>query len=292
MDSSSISITALYTGQIWYEHGLSAKFLTSPTSKLMYQILKPVEFFAEKLVGVNIRDLLLQRHVIMDHRIRQLIETEGVCQILEIASGLSPRGHTFSKEFPHLHYVEADLPDMASRKHKLLRKENALSPNYKVVTCNFFETGGPSGLDYVIDTYLDNSKPTIIITEGLVNYFDLQTISNVWKKIQQLTNQFPSAWYMTDLVPRLQHESSYKYARLAELFMRGVVRANVNLHYGSDQEIVDGFQACGFAETRVHHPEDYYASLDIPQTRSESLIRVVESRISQEKPRQGMTPAS
>jgi len=279
MDSSNISFTALYTGHVWYEHGMSAKFFTSTKSNIMYKALQPVEYFAEKVVGVNLRDLLLQRHLIMDHRIRTLIENEGVTQILEIACGLSPRGYTFSKEYPELRYVEADLPGMASRKQRLLKEKHALTPNHDVTTCNCFESGAPSGLDYVLQEYLDTSKPTIIITEGLINYFDLETISGVWKNMQQLATCFPKAWYITDLMPRLKHASSYKYVRAGELFLSGLARANVNLHYGTNREIFEGFQACGFSETKVHQPEDYYDQLPIPRSRAESVVRVVEARV-------------
>ena len=279
MDSSNISFTALYTGHVWYEHGMSAKFFTSAKSSIMYKALQPVEYFGEKVVGVNLRDLLLQRHLIMDHRIRHLIENEGVTQILEIACGLSPRGYTFCKEYPELRYVEADLPGMAAKKKRLLNDKNALSPNHEVVTCNFFESGAPSGLDYVLQECLDTSKPTIIITEGLINYFDLETISGVWKNMQHLATSFPKAWYITDLMPRLKHASSYKYVRAGELFLATIARAKVNLHYGTNREIFEGFQACGFSETTVHQPEDYYDQLPIPQSRAESVVRVVEARV-------------
>ena len=279
MDSSSISFTALYTGHVWYENGMSAKFFTSAKSNALFRILQPVEYFADKVVGVNLRDLLLQRHVIMDHRIRHLIENEGVTQILEIASGLSPRGYLFSQEYPELRYVESDLPGMASRKKELLRNENALAPNHEVITCNFFESGAPSGLDYVLQEVLDTSKPTIIITEGLINYFDLDTISGVWRNMQNLATVFPKAWYITDLMPRLTHASSYKYVRVAKFFLSGIARADVNLHYGTNKEIFDGFQGCGFTETTVHQPEDYYGKLPIPECKSESVVRVVEARV-------------
>ncbi|OUS30240.1 hypothetical protein A9Q99_07145 [Gammaproteobacteria bacterium 45_16_T64] len=279
MDSSNISFTALYTGHVWFEHGMSARFFTSPRSSIMYNAMKPFEYFSKKVVGVNLRDLLLQRHLIMDHRIRQLIENEGVTQIIEIACGLSPRGYTFSKEYPNLRYVEADLPGMASRKKSLLEEEGGLADNHEVVTCNFFESGAPSGLDYVLQEVLDTSRPTIIITEGLINYFDLDTISGVWSQMQSLSSVFPNAWYLTDLMPRLKHSAAYKYVRIGEKLIGKIARADVNLHYSGNQEIFDGFQACGFSETTVHQPEDYYDTLPIPQSRSESVVRVVEAKV-------------
>ena len=43
MDTSGISFTALYTGQVWYQNGMSAQFFTSPRGNLMYHLMKPVK---------------------------------------------------------------------------------------------------------------------------------------------------------------------------------------------------------------------------------------------------------
>ena len=74
MDTSSISFTALYTGHVWYKHGMSARFFTSPRADLMYNAVRPINFVGEQLLGMSLSDMLLQRHRIMDHRVRQLIE--------------------------------------------------------------------------------------------------------------------------------------------------------------------------------------------------------------------------
>lgn len=279
MDSSNISFTALYTGHVWYENGMSAPFFTSALGRVMYHSMRPAEMFASQFVGANLKQLLLQRHTIMDHRIEQLIQEEGVTQILEIACGLSPRGYKFSRNYPGIHYVEADLPGMAKRKKNLLQKEQALSNQHEVVSCNFFESGAPNGLDYVLHEKLDPTQPTIIITEGLVNYFPLDTIETVWKKISTLAKVFPKAWYMTDLIPKFENSPSYKYIRAGKWALGTVASADVSLHYTSDQAIEQGFKNCGFSEVTVHIPEDYYQKLPIPKSKAPTFIRVVEAKV-------------
>ena len=131
MDSSGISFTALFTGHVWYESGMSARFFTSPKGELLYRGLAPVEYVSKRTFGFNVHDMLLQRHLIMDHLIEQHIKNEGVTQILEIASGYSPRGYTLSRKFPQLHYIEADLPHMAKRKTELLAQHKGFGPHHK-----------------------------------------------------------------------------------------------------------------------------------------------------------------
>ncbi len=279
MDTSSISFTALYTGHVWYKNGMSARFFTSSRADLMYNAMRPVNFAGDLLLGMNLGDMLLQRHRIIDHRIEQLIEQEGVTQILEIACGLSPRGYKFSRKYPKLHYVEADLPGMAARKQSLLLQHQGFGPNHKVVTCNIFESGAPSGLDHVLNDVLDPSRPTIIITEGLVNYFDLPTISAFWQRLAQLSRVFPAAWYLTDLVPELPQGPKRTMVGAAQKMLGVITQSRTNLHFRNDTEIANGFRDCGFNAVTVHQPEHFYDRLNIPRSRIDSYVRVVEAKV-------------
>lgn len=278
MDSSSISFTALYTGHVWYANEMSESFLTSPSSRALYWAMQPFEFAARKLVGVNIAETLLQRHQILDHRLEHLIKDSGVTQVLEIACGLSPRGTQFSRRFPQVRYIEADLPGMASRKRDLLKKNQRLNDKHSVVECNFFEKDTPAALETILRQHFDHTQPLVIVTEGLVNYFDLPTISSVWSKIARLTRDFPAAWYLTDLYPEV-HGRAAPLVNAATLVLGQVARADVNLHFESDDAIEDGFKMCGFSEVTVHQPEQFYDTLPIPRSSRHSHVRVVEAKV-------------
>lgn len=280
MDTSSISFTALYTGHVWYRNGLSARFFTSPRADLMYQIAQPVETASNLLLGTSLSDTLLQRHYIIDHRLRQLIEQEGVTQVLEIACGLSPRGYKFSRHYPQVHYVEADLPDMAARKQSLLLQHQGFGPHHRVVTCNVFESGPPSGLDHVLHEVLDTRRPTVILTEGLVNYFDLPTIAAFWKRVASLGRCFPAAWYLTDLIPQRPFGPRRLLMNSAQRMLGVLTKSRTNLHFSDDSRTIEkGFLDCGFRQVQVHRPEQYYDQLPLPRSRSSAYICVVEAKI-------------
>lgn len=286
MDSTGISFTALFTGHVWYENGMSAQFFTSPKARLLFNALQPVEKLSQNLLGLTVHDMLLQRHHIIDHRIDWLIKHEGVTQILEIACGYSPRGYKLSRKYPGLKYIEADLPHMAQRKQQLLQQHHGFGPDHQVVGCDVFESGAPHGLDYIMTEVLDPSRPTIIITEGLVNYFRLEDIRKVWSRLSQLGQGFPKAWYITDLVPK-SRQLWMPLVQMGAGALSLATRAHVNFHFTGKAQIEQGFKACGFSQVTVHHPEQFRELLAIPvatqthkgRQRGKSMVRVVECRI-------------
>jgi len=276
-DTSSISFTAHYTGQAWYRNGLSADAFYTREGDLYYTLLTPLEAIGSKIVGTNIRQSLLQRHFLIDHLIEKAITEQGVTQVLEIACGLSPRGWRFTSRFPQLKYVEADLPDMARDKEALLRKHGSLSAQHKVVTCNIL-VDGPDSLENVIAREFDTSKPLLVVTEGLVNYFDLETISGFWQRLQAVLEKFPAGTYLTDNYPLLEDHPFRKLMQFLGSLLAAASRSNVRWHFNSDAKMEGHFTALGFASAKAHDPRDYYEILDIPKTRSVPMVRILEAK--------------
>ncbi len=279
MDSTGISFTALFTGHVWYENGLSNQFFTSAKGRLLYQAIRPFDRLADSLIGLTLQDMLIQRHQIMDHRIDWLIQNEGVTQILEIACGYSPRGYRFSRKYPGLKYVEADLPHVAQRKRALLQAHHGFGPDHQVVDCDIFESDAPDGLDYVMQQVLDPARPTIIVTEGLVNYFRLEDISRVWQRLAQLGKGYPKAWYITDLVINFRKQLLAGVVSTGAKLLSTATRSKVNLHFNNRKEIELGFLACGFDQVQVHYPESYIDQLAIPIGKGKSVVRIIECRV-------------
>jgi O-methyltransferase involved in polyketide biosynthesis len=277
MDTSNISFTALYTGQVWQENGMSIPVFTSTPGKVMFQVMRPVEAFADRIVGMNLKQLLLQRHVLMNNRIDRLINEHGVTQILEIACGLSPRGYHYSRRFPQVQYIEADLPAMAKRKQTLLEQQDRMRDNHRVTVCNIFETQPPNGLEVVLQQ-LDPTRPTLVLTEGLINYFSTASMEQFWQRLALGTRRFPGAWYLTDLYPRLRYHTAYPWVRVAHRMLGLIASAEVNLHYEDDDEICAAFTRLGFANTSVFRPEDFYGELPIPRSRRPTFVRIVEAQ--------------
>ena len=275
-NSSSISFTAYYTGEVWRQQGLSSPIFSTPTGQLLYQLGRPAEALAQRLAGTSIGTTLLQRHQIIDAVVKQAIEQHGVSQIVEIACGLSPRGVRLRQCYPHLHYIEADLPDMAAHKRRLLQHNGLLSVAHQVVDLDILQLDGPLSVSHIFAERLDPQRPTLVITEGLVNYFELAVITGFWQRLAQALSLFPKAAYVTDLYPNL---SWHPIVKLSHVFKRGLAlatRSTVSLHFDDHDAIERGLMDCGFESVKVHIPEAYYDVLPIPSSRVASLVRVVE----------------
>jgi O-methyltransferase involved in polyketide biosynthesis len=281
-DSSSISFTAFYTGEVWRRHGLSVPFLSSPQGRLLYTAGRPMELLTEALLGGSNETMLLQRHRIIDHLLEKAVLEDGVTQIVEIACGLSPRGTLTARRFADrdVHYVEADLPGMAARKRQMLEQAGELDNRHRVMDLDILELGSADSLEAVFVQQLDRQRKTLVITEGLVNYFDFPTINGFWTRLAAALKTFPAGIYVTDLYPNFQWHRSVRMAQAFKAALAMATRSRVTLHFGNETAIVEGFKDAGFDDVRVHLPESYYGVLDIPVQRTPSLVRVIESRVA------------
>jgi len=278
IDSSGISHTAHYTGEIWRQHGMSEEFLATRMGKQLYLAGRPIEFLARTVIGVNNEIPLLQRHRIIDHLTSLAIEQQGVTQIVELACGLSPRGVSMRRRYPHIRYIEADLPAMADHKRTLLQQQNLISERHRVLSCDVLAREGDDTLEKLFEQ-LDPSQPVLVITEGLVNYFELKVIAGFWQRLAACLKAFPAGHYLTDIYPDLSWHVIAPWARLATRLLSRSTRAHVRLHFNNDIEMADAFRGYGFNSVKVCLPENFYGLLEIPIQRVPSIVRVIQASI-------------
>ncbi len=272
-DTSRISISAHYTGYVWYQHQLSATAFATTAGRWAYRLLTPVNALLKGLAGANIDTFLLQRHLVIDHQVELMIQQHGVTQIIELAAGLSPRGYRLTQKHPQLTYIETDLPDMAARKQALLATLPT-TPLHRVEACNILQTDGNESLEALFQR-VDLSQPTLIISEGLVNYFELPVIRSVWQRLAQQLSAVPFGAYITDLYPDLQEHPSYRYVQWAQKLVGFFTRGQWPLHYRSDKHIEIGFREDGFDQVAVLNPSLLFDTVAIPRSKTPSLVRII-----------------
>lgn len=279
-DTSRISISAHYTGYVWYKNGLSHKAFVTREGAFVNAALTPINAFIKAMSGANIDTFLMQRHAILDNVLTDLIENQGVTQVVELACGLSPRGYRLTQRYPKLYYIETDLPDMARRKRDLL---SAMSDNandrHQVRMCNILHPQGSESLNAVLAA-LDTSQPVVVISEGLVNYFALDTIKSVWSGIASALKAFPAGYYLTDLYPNLTDHPSYRYVRFSQYLVKRFTKGDWPLHYNSNQEIEAGFLDDGFAHVNVIDPADCYHQANVERTKAATMVRLICAKAS------------
>ncbi len=272
-DSAHISPSAHYTGYVWYRHQLSDAAFATPFGRWVHGLLSPIAWGARVGFGLDIEHLLLQRHLLLDARLTAAIEERGVCQVVEIACGLSPRGRRFCQRYPDVRYLEADLPGMAVRKRLLLHSEGWLNGRHQVRSVDILAEQSLEALF----AGLDRSEPVVVITEGLVNYFERPVIEGFWTALAAQLKSFPHGIYLTDLYPDLKEHPRYRQLRWGVGIIGRLTRGNYPLHYSNADEIIEAFARCGFRHTEVLDPGLH--SQGLPPVTQATLVRVIEASV-------------
>lgn len=121
------------------------------------------------------------RYKITNH----ILEQWGINQILEIASGFSPRGLAMT-ENPEVVYVITDLPKILEEEKtivkKILARLNSRRPNlhFQVVSALDRESLSKTA------NFFRPNQPLAIISEGLLTYFNREEKKNVADNIHEL----------------------------------------------------------------------------------------------------------
>ncbi|MFX7621104.1 leucine carboxyl methyltransferase, partial [Acinetobacter baumannii] len=80
--------SAHYTGYVWFRHRLAEPAFATVFGRWVHGFVAPITWGAQLGFGLNIEDFLLQRHLMIDARLTQAVEREGVVQVVEMACGL------------------------------------------------------------------------------------------------------------------------------------------------------------------------------------------------------------
>lgn len=277
--ADSISPTAHYTGYAWFRHGLSHPALVTPQGRLLHGALRPMHVLAGLVGAPTLSPFLLARHRIIDHLLEQAIAEGRVGQIIEVAAGLSPRGWRFKQRHgQRIRYIEADLPDMARRKQRLMQEAGLLTPGHEVVALDALRDDGPLSLAALADT-LDAGQGLAIVTEGLINYFDTPTVLAMWTRFAQVLARFPHGLYLSDIhLSEVRQASAGVSAFMAVL--SAFVKGRVFLHFDNSVVATTALHDAGFALAELHHPRAFAAQLDLPMRPGTGLVRVIEARSS------------
>lgn len=278
-DPAHISPTAHYTSYVWYRHGLSHPALVTPTGRLLYHLLRPANLYYEHLTRrANLDMMLLARHQLIDAMLSRLIESGEVSQVIEIAAGFSPRGQRFAARYAQrgLVYVEGDLPQQAASKRAALEAAGLTRANHHVVALDALSDDGPDSLSELTARLLSPERGVVLITEGLLGYFDEATVRAMWARFARCLQGFPVGVYLSELTIRADiagMSGASAFVRVLGAFTRG----RVHIHFGDPDAVRAALQASGFAEVEVLRPHEHADQLDFPGKDRPQLLRVLRA---------------
>lgn len=244
-----ISFTAHYTGYIWYLLNISHPALASKKGKQLVTLMHPFESLAERFVGGSMRSTLKQRHQLIDRQLDQLIEQYPNLQVVEVASGLSPRGWRYRQKHPQITYIEADLPTMAQTKKEALT--NLGETQAEVIAIDLFS---PEFLKSF--PQLDRNRPLVIISEGLINYFTKDSLKQLWTSFSKLLGEFSHGYYLTDLYPEPIKHKLAKLIWQSSKLLKVLSKSAFSFHFQSPQEVITFLKQSEFNHVVVYQPRE------------------------------------
>ncbi len=272
--SVAVSPTAHYTGETWVRNGLSHSELATWQGRALHRAFVLPSAVSRTLGGPTLEGLLVARHRIIDSTLDDLIQS-GVSQVVEAACGMSPRGWRFSERYgERLTYVEADLPAMARRKREALGRMGSLGEHHRVVELDVLRDGGPGSLESLAEG-LDPAQGLAIVTEGLLTYFDDQTVEALWARLAQVLGRFSRGVYLADL--RFAPPTQGLSERAFDLLLGAFVRGKVHAYRGDDATAEADLRAAGFKQARLHRGNEHPAAADQRRDPGASVIAIVEA---------------
>jgi O-methyltransferase involved in polyketide biosynthesis len=250
--SEAVSPTAHYTGYVWARNGLSHPVLRTVEGRMLYDGLRPLMGVSQRLLGTSLEPFLLARHRALDGLLDAAIEAGEVGQVIEVASGLSPRGWRFATRYgPRITYIETDLPGMTARKRAAMARIGSLGEHHRVEELDALRASGAGSLA-ALSASLDPEQGLAIITEGLLNYLPHRALTTMWQRFATTLHGFPQGRYYSDLhVGDLQTA----YMRGFRLGLSGFVRGRVDLHFDSATAAEEALHAAGFELATVRRAD-------------------------------------
>ncbi|ENV38354.1 MULTISPECIES: class I SAM-dependent methyltransferase [Acinetobacter] len=246
-----ISFTAHYTGYIWYQMGISHPALATAKGKTLAALVHPIESWAEKYVGGSMRTTLKQRHTMLDHDLQELIQQYPDIQVLEIACGLSPRGWWFRQHYPNITYRELDLPDMAATKQAALQQIEGEVDD--VLSVDLFTETFASAFEV-----FDPKRPLVIISEGLINYFEKPLLQQLIKSIVTYGQDFKELHYLTDLYPEPTQNKLATIIWNSSRLLKWMSRSAFSFHFKTPAEVESFFYEAGFKQVVIQQPKQFF----------------------------------
>lgn len=274
----AISPTAHYTGEVWVRNGLSHPALATWEGRVLFEAVRPAMMASRAIGGPTLEGLLLARHHVIDDLLVEEIEAGRISQVIEPACGMSPRGWRFARRYGRdLVYVEADLPAMAERKRRALSRLASPSEHHRVVEVDVLRDDGPASIETVA-AQLDPSRGLAIVSEGLLTYYDQDSVLAICGRFARTLSGFSEGRYLADL--RLQRGDGSRVERAFDVVLSTFVRGRVYRHFTDQADAAAAMRAAGFDRARLHrcdeHPDPRLGRRDP----GAGLVHVIEAAVS------------
>ena len=265
-DTARISPTAHYTGSVWRANGLGDARLDGVLNRTVHRLISPGGRIVRPFLGgATLDTALLRRHLLIDHLVRRAIR-DGATRVIEVPAGFSARGLRFASMAPAVSWVDGDLPDMVALRRR------ALGPQHRVDVVNLLSDDGPHSLArFSVD------QPTVVIVEGLFNYFSTPMVVEMWARIARFLKRCPAGWLIGDIA--LSSHVRNPLVRMFLLALGGVARGRMTAHFKGPDEARSRLCSAGFARVTIHSPRENARALSLPAPDAPDYLAMLDARV-------------
>jgi O-methyltransferase involved in polyketide biosynthesis len=247
---ADLSITALYTSELWAWAGFpAASLLTTRDGKRVFDVVNLVLRVMRR--GTPLRYALAHRHAMIDHLAAERPRT----RIVELASGLSPRGAAVSAD-AGVRYTEIDLPGMIAHKRGLFERS---AEGRAVLARGNFELVGDDLATADLSRFA--GEPLLVIAEGIVMYLDRSARTSLFSRIAALGD----VQLIFDLVPADEEPPAGLSGRVLESVMKRFTGGQAfERDLRTRGDVLDELRAAGFADVRAIAARDVARAWSLP----------------------------
>lgn len=259
-----LSVTALYTSQVWAWAGLSyAHLFASPDAQHVFDAANTALAAARtpdhKLAPLH--HSLLHRHVMID----QLLSASGYRQVIELAAGLSRRGAATTSD-AHMHYTEIDLPHVVALKQELLQRTELgravlARPGLRLVEGDVETTA--------LEPFVERGAPVYVIAEGLMMYLAAGARRRLFAKVRELAAITGELRLVFDLVPTSEHTEPDIVGQMLKAATGG---RSFERDARTRDDIVTALLEAGFGDIDVVESNDVAREWGLPDTDGRTLV--------------------
>jgi O-methyltransferase involved in polyketide biosynthesis len=255
-------MTALYTAGAWAWGAFpNAELFASADTARVFRVVNAALAVARllRLRAAPLATSLVHRHAAIDHLLRR-----SAChEVVELATGLSRRGATFSAD-PTMRYVEVDLPHVIAAKRDLL--ERTAEGRAAIARANWSLVGADVttlSLDAVAPP--DARRPLFVIAEGLMMYLDAEAQRALMRKVAARLAAGGGGTFVFDLVPASEQPRPGAVGRSLEWLMKRFTGGKSFVRdTRSRADIVAEARACGFRDVEAIEPGAVARSWGLP----------------------------
>lgn len=259
-----LSVTALYTSQVWAWGGLSqAHLFASPDAQRVFDganaalaaARTPDHEFAP------LHHSLLHRHAMIDH----LLSASGYRQVIELAAGLSRRGAATTSDV-QVRYTELDLPHVVRHKRQLLQRTDEgravlARPGLRLVEGDV-ET-------VALEPFVRPGEPTFVIAEGLMMYLTAEGRRRLFAKVSRLAAMTGELRLVFDLVPTSEDPDPDILGGMLKAATGG---RGFERDTGTRDDIVTALREAGFDDIEVVTSSDIAREWNLPDPDQRTLV--------------------